>query len=174
MFIVSMRVVAMSNIGLSAGSSSMNADCDPESRHAATALDQIAVCSARERANSDLRRRDVRQPPIRLQPRVQVLAEQVAQRRLRTIGQNIDALVGRTDGVRLLDDQLAPAVEARRRPGERKGDQKSEQTEYRAFDDAEALLRAVWISASRRVPMRRPISSRTSMPRNSPPAKTAP
>ncbi len=89
---------------------------------------------------------DIRQLSIRVQSRVQILPEQIPQRRLRTFGEDIDALIGRTDGVRLLDDQLPSAVEARRGPGEREGDQESQQTEHSAVDDAEALLRAIWIS----------------------------
>jgi hypothetical protein len=89
-----------------------------------------------------LRSLNIRQFLIRRQPRIQVLAKQLPQRRLRLRRQQIDSQPRRSDIVGFFGDQLPPIIEARRGTGKRKRDQQPEQCKYGALDRARAGARA--------------------------------
>src|SRR6266850_6629550 len=83
--------------------------------------------------------RHVRNLPVGLDPRVQVVPEALAQRRLEVGGEHVEPEVGRADMVGLLDDQLPPRVESGGRSGEGERDEEPQHGEDRAVDRADAL-----------------------------------
>ena len=61
---------------------------------------------------------------------------------LRGSRQQVNAQIGRTDIVRFLDDQVPPALKARRSTGKRERDQQSQQAKYGPFHNAQTLPRS--------------------------------
>src|SRR5688572_1858365 len=83
------------------------------------------------------RRPEVGEAAVRLQSSVHVLPEAVAKRRPAIGGERLDPQVRGADRVCLVDDQLAPVIEATRGAVEGERDQQPQQTEDAGLDRAD-------------------------------------
>jgi hypothetical protein len=96
----------------------------------------------RERGLDGGRDRDL---PVDVEPRLQIAAKAVAERRLQIGRDQVDPQIGGADRVGLLDDQVPPPIEAVRGPGEGERDQQPQEGEDRALDRPDALARSLRI-----------------------------
>ncbi len=167
------RVVVMSIMAFNAGNSSMWAGCEPESRAAFTACVQISCCNLWDRIDSARVGIDIRRLAIRRQPGIQILAEQLAQRRLRGSPA--------TTSIRSHAVPMAFASSATRCRRSSKRDaapenvkaMSSPRSAKTAPSTVPAPARAPSGSvASRRIPRRRPASIISSSPMNRPPQRS--
>ena len=107
-------------------------------RQPATAAFQISPWSFSDCAISAVGELAARDLPVPGQPRVEVSAEEIADRRPRAFRQQVDPEPGRADGIGLLGDELSPRIEAGGRSRERERDDEAEQGEDRPVDGPRA------------------------------------
>ena len=88
-------------------------------------------------------RRGVRKLAVDLNARIQIAAKTVTQAGLSLNGQDIETQIGGPDRVHLLDDQVAPGIQARGRARKRECDDQAEQPENGAIDNSCAVPGAV-------------------------------